>query len=327
MNAIIKQLVNTRLPIGQSLIRSSGSLSISGMKKSSEQGLYCLTAQYRQLAVAPDLWLKMWPDERMKVVKQFEGCSVYTSKSTSRKKLTFSSGTPDSSSSVLSESHYRQEHDKDKVLSQQQQHEERPKEQPQQQERRELSISAEECGIDSLPHVTLRIMWQKAEDLLNSENMITNAPGSDTKARMVMSQSSAMPHFVTTHSDGQYLCDTSCGSLQKSVPIRLLLLRIQDSYVSFCSGIVVHSPVPTLQHLVCKECPVIVGKSYPIDNGNEKERRRVIQMTLFLVLLWQQLHYLPIGKLIRVENVSMSLYMYPPMSLLQGQWLAILTPN
>ena len=73
-----------------------------------------------------------------------------------------------------------------------------------------LSISAEECGISTLPHITLQMIWQKAEKLLNSENAITSAPGSDAKARMVLSQSSAVPHFVTTHDDGQYLCDNSC---------------------------------------------------------------------------------------------------------------------
>ena len=49
------------------------------------------------------------------------------------------------------------------------------------------------------------MMWQKAEELLNTENAITNAPGSDSKARMVFSQSSAVPHFVMARGDGQYL--------------------------------------------------------------------------------------------------------------------------
>ena len=101
------------------------------------------------------------------------------------------------------------------------------------------------------------------------------------------------------------------GSLQKSVPIRSLLLRIQDSYVSFCS---VHSPVPILQHSVCKECPVIGGKSYLIESGNEKEKTDVPRPSLATTTLPQTnsgistYHW----EADRVENVSTSLYMYPP---------------
>ena len=62
-----------------------------------------------------------------------------------------------------------------------------------------LSISVEECGISTLPHITLQMIWQKAEKLLNSEKAITSAPGSDAKARMVLPQSSAVPHFITMH--------------------------------------------------------------------------------------------------------------------------------
>ena len=54
------------------------------------------------------------------------------------------------------------------------------------------------------------MIWQNAEKLLNSENAITNAPGSDTKARMVLSHSSAVPHFVTVFGNRQWLCDASC---------------------------------------------------------------------------------------------------------------------
>ena len=67
-----------------------------------------------------------------------------------------------------------------------------------------LSVSAEESGIHILPPITMQKIWQKADKLLYSENAITNAPGSDPKARMVLSQSSAVPHFVTTHDSGQY---------------------------------------------------------------------------------------------------------------------------
>ena len=51
-----------------------------------------------------------------------------------------------------------------------------------------LSITAEDSG-----------MWSKAEQILNSDNAITPAPGRQ-----------AGPHHVQTRSDGQYDCDSAC---------------------------------------------------------------------------------------------------------------------
>ena len=42
-------------------------------------------------------------------------------------------------------------------------------------------------------------MWSKAEQILNSDNAITPAPGRQ-----------AGPHHVQTRSDGQYDCDSAC---------------------------------------------------------------------------------------------------------------------
>ena len=129
-------------------------------------------------------------------MKQFEDCSVCTSKASSRRKLSFEA--PASTSS--------QPQSQQQVTTKHQE----LKEPPPQKQQKVLSVSAEESEITTLPLVTLQIMWQKAEKLLNGENAITIAPGSDTKGRMVLSQSSASPHFVTTRDDGQYFCDNSC---------------------------------------------------------------------------------------------------------------------
>ena len=212
VNAIIKQHVQykaSRWPeFNEKLRKLVNSKHEEIIRSLSGRELYHLTVQYSQLAVEPELWFKMRPDQRMKAVKQFEGCSVYTSKASSRRKLSFCTETSDSSSSVVPEGQSQQEHQQVKALSQHQQQKEQPGRQ--QQQHKVLSVSAEESGIDFLPLVTLQMIWQKAEKLLNSKNAITNAPGSDNKARMVLSQSSAVPHFVTTRDDGQYLCDNSC---------------------------------------------------------------------------------------------------------------------
>ena len=69
-----------------------------------------------------------------------------------------------------------------------------------------LSVSAD-SGIPELSLTTLQQMWEKAEELLSTHNAITPAPGSDSRAKMVMSYSSSMPHLVQKSSNGQYRCD------------------------------------------------------------------------------------------------------------------------
>lgn len=242
--------------------------------------------------------------------------------------LKFSSETPASSSSVLSGSQYSQERDKDKVLSQEQQHEERPKEQPQQQQQRELSVSAEECGIDTLPHVTLQMMWQKAEKLLNSENAITNAPGSDSKARMVSSQSSAMPHFITTHSDGQYLCDNSCPQWVSSKICSHTIAAAEDSG-QLCQFLQWYSrtqPCPNVTALSMQGMPSNRGKKLS-DRKRQRKRKADSDPDVFIPrpsLATTTLPHTTTGmstyhwEADRVGNVSTSLYMYPPTTLSVG---------
>ena len=70
-----------------------------------------------------------------------------------------------------------------------------------------LSVSAEDCGILTIPFITLQGMWEKAERLLSSNIEITLAPGSDAKARMVLSSTSDTPHFLSCKANGQYVCD------------------------------------------------------------------------------------------------------------------------
>ena len=58
-------------------------------------------------------------------------------------------------------------------------------------------LSDEESGISKLTLTTLQHIWRKAEELINTENAVTQAPGNDKSAKMVMSYSSPIPHMIT----------------------------------------------------------------------------------------------------------------------------------
>ena len=168
-------MFSIRLPIGQNSMRNSGNLSILNMKKSfvlSDRGLYHLTMQYSQLAIEPELWLKMRPDQRLKAVKQFESSSVSTSKVSSCRKLSFTTEIGGSSSSKAHEDHNQSIRTNTKskkscssTTSSNNNNNNSNK--------KSLGISAADSGIIMLPLVTLQMMWQKADELLNSKNAIT----------------------------------------------------------------------------------------------------------------------------------------------------------
>lgn len=75
---------------------------------------------------------------------------------------------------------------------------------------RQLSITAEECGIHTIPLITLEAIWSKATALLQGENSISPAPGTDRRAHVVLSFSGDTPHLVRPKCNGQYVCDDKC---------------------------------------------------------------------------------------------------------------------
>ncbi len=75
---------------------------------------------------------------------------------------------------------------------------------------RQVSISFSESGITSLHTSVLEPMWKKANNLLSAERGIQHAASSDPTAWSVQSFSSAVPHFVTSKENGQFLCDAQC---------------------------------------------------------------------------------------------------------------------
>ncbi len=139
----------------------------------SGRGQYRLLPEFQHLGVPILDWMKMRSDQRQKIASNFDAATLPTSKpSTAQGQLKETSSIQNPPS--------------------------------------ELSVSAEESGIDVIPLVTLNATWTKADQLLSADSNITTAPGKDKKVRMVLSYSSVVPHLVQSKSGGQYVCDNSC---------------------------------------------------------------------------------------------------------------------
>ncbi len=80
-------------------------------------------------------------------------------------------------------------------------------------ERRGLSIQVNEFAEQvAVPLSVLEGIWEKAEQLLGTENGIAPASGCDPKACMFKSTSSTRPHLVIAKMKGQYIRDNTCGN-------------------------------------------------------------------------------------------------------------------
>ena len=63
----------------------------------------------------------------------------------------------------------------------------------------------------SLPKQCIEGIWQKASRLVIMENAVVFPPGPPTKDRLVLSESSPIPHYVSvTSSPCSYKCDKNC---------------------------------------------------------------------------------------------------------------------
>lgn len=142
----------------------------------SGRGQYRLSAEFRYLLTTILEWIKMRPDQRKKIIADFDSASLKTD-FRDRGAVTPKCGMRNCPMEMACTS---------------------------------MSISAEDSGIQTLPLVTLHGMWDKASKLLSMSNGITAAPGEDKRARMVSSFSGKTPHFVSSRSRGQFVCDPTC---------------------------------------------------------------------------------------------------------------------
>ena len=144
----------------------------------SNRGQYRLLPKYSHFSVPAATWAKMRPQQRCNIVEQFDKATLKSRHSLPSTR-TVTAPVPGTS------------HALDDMQS----------------TTTRLSVSAEDSGVTKLTLTTLQQMWEKAEELLSTHNAITPAPGSDSRAKMVMSYSSSMPHLVQKSSNGQYRCD------------------------------------------------------------------------------------------------------------------------
>ena len=129
----------------------------------SGRGQYRLLPQFSHFAVSPSQWAKMRPEQRHKVVERFDKATLKSKASKTAQESRYAE-------SVASTSHG---------------------------DVKTLQVRPEESGITKMSLVTLQHMWDKAEDLLNTDRAITPEPGTATSAKMVLSYSSSVPHMVT----------------------------------------------------------------------------------------------------------------------------------
>ena len=145
----------------------------------SGRGQYRFTAEFSHLAISLNNWSKMTAAQRKKIVNDFDSAVISRSGTTSLALPAVTTAFLATTASPAASS-------------------------------TSLSVSAEDSGILTIPFITLQGMWEKAERLLSSHTEITHAPGSDPKARMVLSLTSDTPHFVRCKANGQYICDLAC---------------------------------------------------------------------------------------------------------------------
>ena len=67
-------------------------------------------------------------------------------------------------------------------------------------------------GTAKLPQTVLEGIWNKASELLKTDNAIVSAPGLGAGAKYVMSYSGTKPHLVTLKKGGSVCCDADCSN-------------------------------------------------------------------------------------------------------------------
>jgi len=72
-----------------------------------------------------------------------------------------------------------------------------------------LSIPPDKSGIISLPADYVLSLWNKAEALLNTPNVVCNAPGIEG-AKCIDSESGGRPHIVARGTKGLLQCNQDC---------------------------------------------------------------------------------------------------------------------
>ena len=211
----------------------------------SGRGRYRLCEGVKHFGVSVEQWTKMRPEQRQKIVQRFNSATIEGSSASSVH--TFSSP------SIA---------DEDTASSDQQ---------PSCSVRC-LKVSAEESGIHTIPLVTLQQIWSKASSLLQGENTITPVPGTDKRARAVLSYHSDTPHIVRPKGNTHYICDSNCAqwSSSKICSHTVAVANYNDSLPQFLEWYVSSASQPNITTLAMSGMPPGRGRK-----KNQITRKRV----------------------------------------------------
>ena len=210
INAVLKQKVNfkqTEWPeFNHKLKELVNRQREECIRALSGRGKYKLCRLYDHLQTEPNKWTKMTTEQRQTHVKRFDSAGIRLVSSTATTKHQSSFQVPTRVNAHLSTVNIGSlsAADSEKVV------EAGMVTTATTSSVCSLTVSPEECGIQTVAFETLHSMWVKAEECLNSESDIIPAPGSNKKSMMVASRSSNIPHFVSAGANGQYSCDNNC---------------------------------------------------------------------------------------------------------------------
>ena len=156
------------------------------------RGKYRLKKQYSFLQVSEERWFKMNESQRLDHIKKVSTTKVeehMRSKALSMQGLNTSSFSSSSSSSGFSSSSALTAPVNSHMLS--------------------VDVNTVAANV-SVPLDSLKGIWQKAEELLQSPEGMSSAPGHPEQARMVLSRSGKRPHLVLPCKGGRFKCDADC---------------------------------------------------------------------------------------------------------------------
>ena len=207
----------------------------------SGRGRYRLCENVKHFGVSVEQWTKMRPEQRQKIVRRFHSAAIESNSagSISGPSLAESAVSSDQQPSCSAKC---------------------------------LKVSAEESGIHTIPLVTLQHIWSKASSLLQGENTITPVPGTDKRARAVLSYHSDTPHIVRPKGNTHYICDSNCPQWvsSKICSHTVAVANYNDSLPQFCEWYVSSMSQPNITTLAMSGMPPGRGKK-----KNQVSRKRV----------------------------------------------------
>lgn len=173
-------------------------------------GEYELAENYKHLQVEPNKWKQMSPQNRKKHITKFWSAQIEDAQNFEDLVDKVLDETPlentgdEMEASKLSSPLQLSDGCRVNVCS-----DETPPQESNEAEMQDLaaiSVPFASLNLPSLPSVVIKAIWQKATELISSDEMVTNCPG-NPKARMVASRRGDRPHYVRELAGGKVTCD------------------------------------------------------------------------------------------------------------------------